>query len=141
MSSNRRISKTRRSRWVCKSTIVRATSEQEIHATLPTVAELKAGALLVTASPRFLSRREQIVALAAQYEIPAIYEEREFAEAGGLMTTAPACPKPIAKLASTPGASSRAKSRPICRSCNRPSSSSSSTSRLRRRSASKFRRC
>jgi hypothetical protein len=34
----------------------------------------------------FNGRREQIVALAARYGIPAIYEWREFAEAGGLMS-------------------------------------------------------
>jgi hypothetical protein len=43
---------------------------------------------------------------------------------------------PIANSASTPVVSSRAKSRPTCRSCGRPNSSSSSTSRLPRRSDS-----
>jgi hypothetical protein len=39
------------------------------------------------ASPAFFNgRREQIVALAEHHAIPAIYEWREFAEAGGLMS-------------------------------------------------------
>ena len=42
--------------------------------------------MLLTVSPYFLTRAEQITALAARHRIPAIYVRREFAEAGGLMS-------------------------------------------------------
>jgi ABC-type uncharacterized transport system substrate-binding protein len=66
--------------------ILRASSDENIEAAFATMAELRAGALLVCADPFMLSRRERLVALAARYTIPAIYEVREYAIAGGLMS-------------------------------------------------------
>ena len=40
----------------------------------------------MAADPFFISRREQLVALAAHYSLPAIYEDRDFTIAGGLMS-------------------------------------------------------
>jgi hypothetical protein len=87
---------------------------------------LRAGALLVGADVFFSNQREQIVALTARHAIPAIYELREFAAAGGLMSYGTSLPTAIGKPASTPGGLSEATSPPICRSSNPPSSSSSS---------------
>ncbi len=66
--------------------ILRASTEEAIEAAFAIAVEQRAGGLLVAADPFFVSRREQIVALAARYAIPAIYEVREYAAAGGLMT-------------------------------------------------------
>ena len=41
---------------------------------------------LVTSDPYLFSRREQIVTLANQYKVPAIYQWREYAASGGLMS-------------------------------------------------------
>jgi putative tryptophan/tyrosine transport system substrate-binding protein len=66
--------------------VVTARSESEIDAAFAAIVEMRAGALLVGVDPFFNSRRNQIVALAARYAIPAVYEQREFAVAGGLMS-------------------------------------------------------
>jgi putative ABC transport system substrate-binding protein len=64
--------------------ILRASTEQDLDTAFATLAQLRAKALLVCADPFFNSRREHIVALAARYAVPTIYEQREFAVAGGL---------------------------------------------------------
>jgi len=65
---------------------IHARTESEIDAAFAQMAQGRPGALLVGSDPFFNSRREQITALAARYRIPAVYEWREFAEAGGLMS-------------------------------------------------------
>jgi putative ABC transport system substrate-binding protein len=65
--------------------VLNAGSERELDAVFATVDQRGAGALLFASDPFFLSRRDQLVALTARHQIPAIYYLREFAEAGGLM--------------------------------------------------------
>jgi putative tryptophan/tyrosine transport system substrate-binding protein len=60
------------------------TSERDLDPTFANLLQLRVGALLVASDPFFFSRRQQLVALAARHSLPAIYEWREFAEAGGL---------------------------------------------------------
>jgi ABC-type uncharacterized transport system substrate-binding protein len=66
--------------------IYNARSEIEIGTAFAIMAQARPGALLVGADPFFNSRRGLIVALAGRHAIPAIYEWREFAEAGGLIS-------------------------------------------------------
>jgi putative ABC transport system substrate-binding protein len=63
-----------------------AANEQEIDTAFATFAQSRPGALLVDSDIFFNARREQIVALAARYKVPAIYELRDYAAAGGLMS-------------------------------------------------------
>ncbi len=66
--------------------ILKAATEGEIDAAFATLVELKAGALIVGSDPFFNSRREQLVAQAARHAVPAIYEGRQFAAVGGLIS-------------------------------------------------------
>ena len=63
-----------------------AGGEVEFESAFNSISQQKASALLVAGSPFFTGRRDAIVALAARYAVPAIYEWREFAEAGGLIS-------------------------------------------------------
>jgi putative ABC transport system substrate-binding protein len=66
--------------------ILRTRNQSEIDAAFATLAQQRIGALLVASDPFFTNHRDQILALAARYSVPAIYYLREFAAAGGLMS-------------------------------------------------------
>ena len=69
--------------------ILNASNEAEIDAAFGTLKQGRAKGLLVAAEPLFVSRREQVVALAARHAIPTSYPVREFPLAGGLMSYGP----------------------------------------------------
>jgi putative ABC transport system substrate-binding protein len=69
--------------------VLDARSEDQITASFAEAAKQGIGALLVESDPYFTNRRDLLVKLAAQYSLPAGYQQREFADAGGLMSYGP----------------------------------------------------
>ena len=65
---------------------VEASDSQAIESAFATLVRSSADALLVGPDAFFVSRRLQLATLAARHAIPAIYNVREYAEAGGLMS-------------------------------------------------------
>jgi putative tryptophan/tyrosine transport system substrate-binding protein len=66
--------------------VANASADRDFEPAFALIVQQGAGAFLVEPDPFFYSRRDQIVALAARYAVPAIYEWREYAVAGGLMS-------------------------------------------------------
>ena len=66
--------------------IAKASTDAELDAAFATLIKANVGGLLVGADPYFDTRRERIVAFAQQQRLPAIYQFREFAVAGGLLS-------------------------------------------------------
>jgi putative ABC transport system substrate-binding protein len=66
--------------------VLKAGTESEIDAAFASLVQLQAGALVVDPDAFMTSRREQLVALASRHAVPAIYSQRAFVAAGGLVS-------------------------------------------------------
>jgi putative ABC transport system substrate-binding protein len=69
-----------------KLIVLKAGSKDDIDTAFSAIVEQRGGGLLQQVDPFLQSRHGQLVALAARYALPAIYERRDFAAAGGLMS-------------------------------------------------------
>jgi putative ABC transport system substrate-binding protein len=66
--------------------MLEASSERGFEPAFAKLAELRAGALVIGPDPYFTSKSEQLAGLALRTGVPASYQFREFATAGGLMS-------------------------------------------------------
>jgi putative ABC transport system substrate-binding protein len=66
--------------------LLHANSDSELDAALATAVRLRAAGLVVSPGPLFNSRIEQLAALSVRYALPTVYQWREFAAAGGLLS-------------------------------------------------------
>jgi len=69
--------------------VLNASTESSIEAAFGTLANERAGSLLVSGDSFLVSKRDQIVALAARHVVPTLYHRREFTAIGGLMSYGP----------------------------------------------------
>jgi putative ABC transport system substrate-binding protein len=66
--------------------VMTASTESDLEAAFATMVQHRVGSLIVMPDPFFISRREQLVALAARHAMPAIYPLKTFGDLGGLMS-------------------------------------------------------
>ena len=66
--------------------VMNARTDSDLETAFATLSQQHVGAVLVSVSNFYISRREQLTALAARYALPAIFPYREHALAGGLMS-------------------------------------------------------
>jgi ABC-type uncharacterized transport system substrate-binding protein len=69
--------------------IFKASNDTELDAGLASIQQQRVSALLLAADPYFDTRRDRIIMFAAQNKLPAIYQFREYAVAGGLISYGP----------------------------------------------------
>jgi ABC-type uncharacterized transport system substrate-binding protein len=66
--------------------ILNASTDRDFDAAFATMARLRVGGLVITPEGIFISRRGQLAALSLRYAVPTIFQYRDFAAAGGLMS-------------------------------------------------------
>ena len=66
--------------------VLTASTESDLEAAFAIMVQHRVGGLIVMPDPFFISRSEQLIALAARHGMPAIYPTRTFVDVGGLMS-------------------------------------------------------
>ena len=121
-----------------KVRVLPASTEKDIVAAFGTISGESILALAVGSDPFFDTQREEIIALAARYSVPTIYQFREHAAAGGLMSYGIDIADAYRQIGVQAARILKGEKRRTCRSCSQPSSSLSSISRPLRRWASTY---
>ena len=81
--------------------VLRAKSESEFAAAFEAARKGRAEAMLVMISPMYVGKRGELVRLAAQYRMPAMYHSPAFTEVGGLIAYGPSLDEQWQKIAGT----------------------------------------
>ena len=68
--------------------VLHASTERDFDTAFATLVQLRAGALVIGTDGFFVSQNERLAALTVRHAVPAIFQGREFATAGGLMAYA-----------------------------------------------------
>ena len=66
--------------------VLNASTERDFDEVFAKLIQLRAGGLVIGGDPFFTSRSEQLAALTVQHAVPAVYQGRRFAVAGGLLS-------------------------------------------------------
>jgi putative ABC transport system substrate-binding protein len=66
--------------------VLKASTEGDFDGIFASLIQLRAGGLVIGGDPFFTGRQEQLAALALRHAVPTVYENHEFAAAGGLMS-------------------------------------------------------
>ena len=66
--------------------VLNASSEREFEPAFANVVQMRAGGLVIGSSGVFVAHQKELAALAVRHAVPAVFENREFAAAGGLMS-------------------------------------------------------
>ena len=66
--------------------VLNASTERDFDEVFAKLIQLRAGGLVIGGDPLFTSRSEQLAALTVHHAVPAIYQGREFAVVGGLLS-------------------------------------------------------
>src|SRR5262249_46084164 len=66
--------------------VLHASADSDFDAVFATLRQLRAGGLVIGSDALFTARQEQLAAVAVRHGVPAVYQNREFVAAGGLMS-------------------------------------------------------